>query len=65
MLRWFTVLLALAGGASTARADDLAAGAKAPDFALIGMDGRHYRLSDFVGKHGFVLAWFPKAFTAG
>ena len=65
MLRWLTVLLALVGGAPAARADDLAPGVKAPDFSLAGMDGRPYRLSEFVGKRGLVLAWFPKAFTAG
>lgn len=37
----------------------------APDFTLSGSDGRLYRLADFRGKKGVVLAWFPKAFTAG
>ena len=44
---------------------DLAPGAKAPDFALAGSDGREHRLADSVGKQGVVLAWFPKAFTPG
>lgn len=43
----------------------LQVGDKAPDFALRGSDGVTYRLSDFAGKRGFVLAWFPKAFTSG
>jgi peroxiredoxin Q/BCP len=50
------------GGA--AHAADLA-GARAPDFALAGSDGRTHRLADYVGKQGVVLAWFPKAFTPG
>jgi thioredoxin-dependent peroxiredoxin len=48
-----------------AHAAELAPGAKAPAFALSGSDGREHRLSDYVGKQGVVLAWFPKAFTAG
>jgi thioredoxin-dependent peroxiredoxin len=46
-------------------AADLAPGAKAPDFALAGSDGREHRLADYAGKQGVVLAWFPKAFTPG
>jgi peroxiredoxin Q/BCP len=40
-------------------------GAKAPPFELQGSDGELYTLSQFVGKQGVVLAWFPKAFTPG
>ena len=40
-------------------------GAPAPDFALVGSDGRTYSLADFAGRRGVVLAWFPKAFTPG
>ena len=43
----------------------LEVGQKAPDFSLAGSDGKTYRLADFAGKRGFVLAWFPKAFTSG
>jgi peroxiredoxin Q/BCP len=43
----------------------LEVGDKAPDFKLQGSDGKTYALADFVGKRGFVLAWFPKAFTSG
>ena len=57
--------LALIAGAVAARAEELAPGAKAPEFALQGSDGRTYRLADFAGKQGVVLAWFPKAFTPG
>jgi peroxiredoxin Q/BCP len=45
-------------------ADDLMVGDKAPDFSLPGSDGKTYSLSDLKGKT-VVLAWFPKAFTAG
>ena len=51
--------------AGAALAGDLAVGAKAPDFALTGSDGREHRLAEYVGKQGVVLAWFPKAFTPG
>jgi peroxiredoxin Q/BCP len=43
----------------------LEVGGKAPDFKLQGSDGKTYSLADFAGKRGFVLAWFPKAFTSG
>jgi peroxiredoxin Q/BCP len=52
----------LAAGVAAA---ELAPGAKAPEFALAGSDGREHRLADHVGKRGVVLAWFPKAFTPG
>ena len=54
----------LAAGA-TAGAEPLAPGSKAPDFTLQGTDGRSYSLSQFAGRRGVVLAWFPKAFTPG
>ncbi len=50
--------------ASVARAD-LAEGDAAPDFSMRGSDGNDYTLSQFRGKKGVVLAWFPKAFTPG
>ena len=40
-------------------------GDPAPAFELSGSDGKTYALSEFVGKRGVVLAWFPKAFTSG
>ena len=40
-------------------------GERAPDFQLQGSDGEEYALSQFVGKRGVVLAWFPRAFTPG
>jgi peroxiredoxin Q/BCP len=65
MPRVLATLLGCFGLISSAAAADLAPGDRAPAFTLAGSDGREYRLSDFVGKQGLVLAWFPKAFTAG
>ena len=59
------LLLVLLVAPAGARAQELAPGARAPEFSLAGSDGREHRLSDLVGKRGMVLAWFPKAFTAG
>ncbi len=56
--------VALAGPLARA-AEELKVGDKAPDFTLKGSDGKTYSLSDFQGKQGVVLAWFPKAFTGG
>ena len=38
---------------------------KAPEFSLTGIDGKTYSLADYRGKKAVVVAWFPKAFTAG
>ena len=46
-------------------AADLKPGDPAPDFELVGSDGKTYKLSDFKGKSAVVVAWFPKAFTGG
>jgi thioredoxin-dependent peroxiredoxin len=43
---------------------DLKAGDQAPDFTLPGTDGKTHTLSQMKGRW-VVLAWFPKAFTAG
>jgi thioredoxin-dependent peroxiredoxin len=43
---------------------ELKEGDTAPNFTLPGSDGKTHRLSDYKGK-AVVLAWFPKAFTAG
>ena len=51
--------------AGPVRAAELAPGDSAPDFSLVGSDGKTYALSQFAGKRGVVLAWFPKAFTPG
>jgi peroxiredoxin Q/BCP len=43
---------------------ELKVGDVAPDFTLKASDGQTYSLSKLRGKT-VVLAWFPKAFTAG
>jgi len=43
---------------------ELKVGDQAPDFTLKATDGQTYSLSKLRGKT-VVLAWFPKAFTAG
>jgi peroxiredoxin Q/BCP len=43
---------------------ELKVGDPAPDFTLQASDGKTYTLSKLRGK-SVVLAWFPKAFTAG
>ncbi|MEQ1574928.1 MAG: peroxiredoxin [Vicinamibacterales bacterium] len=40
-------------------------GDMAPDFTLQGTDGKTHKLSEYRGKQAVVVAWFPKAFTAG
>jgi peroxiredoxin Q/BCP len=40
-------------------------GDPAPEFSLMGSDGRVHSLRDHIGKRAVVLAWFPKAFTGG
>jgi peroxiredoxin Q/BCP len=63
-----TLCLVLALGllvACAARAADPRPGDSAPEFSLVGSDGKTHRLSDYRGKQAVVLAWFPKAFTGG
>ena len=43
---------------------ELKVGDPAPDFTLQASDGQTYSLSKLRGRT-VVLAWFPKAFTAG
>jgi peroxiredoxin Q/BCP len=69
-MKWFAVpaaLLALAAAALPGCADGDApkVGDKAPDFKLVGTDGKTYTLSQFQGKSAVVLAWYPKADTGG
>jgi peroxiredoxin Q/BCP len=52
-------------GVGKLTAAELEPGDKAPEFALVGSDGKTYRLSDYRGETVVVLAWFPKAFTPG
>ncbi len=68
LANWAGVLawgLAAAWAAGGARANELKPGDPAPDFSLLGSDGKTYKLSDFRGKQAVVIAWFPKAFTGG
>jgi peroxiredoxin Q/BCP len=50
--------------ARPAVSEELKAGDSAPDFSLPGTDGKTYSLGGLKGQ-AVVLAWFPKAFTAG
>jgi thioredoxin-dependent peroxiredoxin len=54
----------LAAPVAASAADELKVGDQAPDFTLPATDGKTYTLSQLKGKV-VVLAWFPKAFTAG
>ncbi len=53
-----------AQGQTPASPVELKVGDPAPAFSLMGSDGKVHKLSDYKGKT-VVLAWFPKAFTAG
>lgn len=44
---------------------ELKVGDVAPDFSLVGSDGKTYELSSFKDEKVVVVAWFPKAFTGG
>jgi len=46
-------------------AAELKVGDEAPDFTLQATDGKTYTLSKDLRGKWLVLAWFPKAFTAG
>jgi peroxiredoxin Q/BCP len=72
MKRWIGLGLALAGLALTAGqggAEEAvtppSVGDPAPNFKLMGSDGKEYTLEQFKGKSAVVMAWYPKAATAG
>lgn len=67
LMQWFASAGAalVACGVFSASAADLMPGDPAPDFSLVGTDGKTYKLSDFKGKSAVVVAWFPKAKTGG
>ena len=52
-------------GGCMLKAQELNPGDKAPDFSMMGSDGKIHKLADYLGKKPIVLAWFPKAFTGG
>ena len=58
----FIVVASLMGRPVSAQ--ELKVGDEAPNFTLQATDGKTYTLADLKGKE-VVLAWFPKAFTAG
>ena len=60
------VMVVVGAAVSFAQGDavELKVGDKAPDFALVGTDGKTHKLSELRGKT-VVVAWFPKAFTSG
>ena len=67
VLRLLPVVLMACGvlaPSASATAQELKVGDQAPDFTLPGTDGKTYSLSKLKGQT-VVLAWFPKAFTAG
>jgi len=51
--------------ATTTAGVELKVGDQAPDFTLPATDGKTYSLSKDLKGKWVVLAWFPKAFTAG
>jgi peroxiredoxin Q/BCP len=58
------ILAAISLWPTGAPAQELKVGDTAPDFTLKASDSQTYTLSKLRGKT-VVLAWFPKAFTAG
>src|SRR5262245_47480447 len=60
------VLGSLFAMTSNISADELKVGDTAPDFTMVGSDGKTYKLSE-LNKQGkaVVVAWFPRAFTPG
>ena len=66
-MKWtfcLVVVFVMAAVGGDAQEQGLVPGDPAPSFDLPGTDGKVHRLADYVGKT-VVLAWFPKAFTAG
>ena len=55
----------VAASVSLSSGAELKVGDDAPDFTLVGSDGKTYKLADFKGKQAVVVAWFPRAFTGG
>ena len=67
MARWLRLLAATSVAClvgTMVSAQELKVGDQAPNFKLVGSDGKTYSLAEMKGK-AVVLAWFPKAFTGG
>ncbi len=72
-VRSLGALVLLAAAAVTSSSPDTPAqtgaqlrpGVPAPQFSLLGSDGKTYSLADFKGKQAVVLAWFVKAYSGG
>jgi peroxiredoxin Q/BCP len=64
-LAWVDSPAGLTAAAPAAAPAALAPGDAAPPFAMMGSDGRTYRLADYRGKQAVVLAWFAKPFSGG
>jgi peroxiredoxin len=58
-------LVAGSAAAQSPAPSELKVGDAAPDFTLQATDGKTYTLSKDLRGKWVVLAWFPKAFTAG
>ena len=58
------LVVAAAFAVTRAQGNELQPGDPAPPFSLPGSDGKTHGLADLRGQV-VVLAWFPKAFTAG
>jgi peroxiredoxin Q/BCP len=54
-----------AASVSLSSAAEVKVGDDAPDFSMVGSDGKTYKLADFKGKQAVVVAWYPRAFTGG
>ena len=59
------LLSTTAHGQDSSAEVNLKVGDSAPDWKLQGSDGKVYKLSDFKGKQGVVVAWYPMALTGG
>ena len=67
LLSWVSLVTTEAGQCAISGVPSRApaVGEMAPDFSLVGSDGKTYRLSDFRGKQAVVLTWVAKAGTSG
>lgn len=55
----------LQGQATAPPKTHLKVGDMAPDFSVPTTAGKPFKLSDYKGKNGVVVAFFPAAFTGG